>query len=196
SGGRIAFGELRHATLALAGWLGQDCDIGPGARVALCLPKSLEAIQAIFGILAEGAAYVPLQFDGPPARLAAILESVKPHLLITTPETAARLAAYMEARRLPATRHIEIGRGLAALLADATPAKTIPEIESGDLAVILFTSGSTGEPKGVMIAHGAIVNRVSPPFEWDEVVESDRLILNAGLPYVGAPDLFLPVPTG
>src|SRR5947199_6238155 len=130
SGGQIAFGELRHAMLGLAGWLGRDCGIGPGARVALCLPKSLEAIQAIFGILAAGAAYVPLQFDGPPARLAAILESVKAHLLITTPETAVRLAAYMGACRLPATRQIEIGRdgrGLAALLADATPAGTVPE---------------------------------------------------------------------
>src|SRR4029077_4449805 len=47
-------------------------------RFALCLPKSLEAVQAIYGVHAAGAAYVPLQFDGPPARLAAILDSLEP----------------------------------------------------------------------------------------------------------------------
>jgi L-proline---[L-prolyl-carrier protein] ligase len=196
--GSLSFEGLRQGMLSFSAWLTQTAGVRPADRIAICLPKSLEAAQAIFGILATGAAYVPLQFDGPPARLAAILDSVKPRLLLTTAEMSARLAGEMGAR-LPATQIVEAssgGRGLAALLAMASPATAIAKIEPGDLAVVVFTSGSTGEPKGVMIAHRSLVIRVTPPFEWDEVLQSDRLIINAGLHYVAALDIFFPAATG
>ena len=72
--GEIDFATLRAGMLGFAGWLAGHAGVERGSRVALCLPKSLEAVQVIYGIHAAGAAYAPLQFDGPPARLAAILE--------------------------------------------------------------------------------------------------------------------------
>jgi amino acid adenylation domain-containing protein len=194
--GSLSFEDLRQSMLGFSAWLAQAAGIRPGDHIALCLPKSLEAVQAIFGILATSAAYVPLQFDGPPARLAAILDSVKPRLLLTTGDMSARLTVEMGAR-LPATQILEAsggGRGLAAL--SASTANPIAKIDPGELAVVVFTSGSTGEPKGVMIAHRAVVIRVTPPFEWDEVLQTDRLIINAGLHYVAALDIFFPAATG
>ncbi len=67
--GALSFRSVRQAMLGFAGWLVREAGVKPGDRVALCLPKSLEAIQALYGVLAAGGAYVGLQFRGPPARL-------------------------------------------------------------------------------------------------------------------------------
>jgi long-subunit acyl-CoA synthetase (AMP-forming) len=67
---------------------------------------------------------------------------------------------------LPATQVIESapnGRGLAPLLATAKPAPAVAAIDASDLAIIVFTSGSTGEPKGAMLSHHGITVRVTPP---------------------------------
>ncbi len=194
--GQITFEKLREGMLGFAGWLRRQ-GIGEGARIAICLPKSLEVVQAIYGIHAAGAAYVPLQHDGPPARLAVILKSVEPHLLLTTPDMAQRLSTEMGA--LPRAHFIEIGPnggGLAPLLAEAMPVMRPAPASPDNLALIVFTSGSTGEPKGVMIGQRSLIRRVSPPFEHDEILASDRMIVNAGLHYVGALDLFFPPATG
>ncbi len=197
--GRLSFDALRQGVLAVAGWLVQRAGVTPGERVAICLPKNLEAIQIIFGILTTGATYVPLQFEGPPARLAAILDSVKPRLLLTTADMAARLTAETGEERLPPIRLVESARdgcGLAPLLAGTTPASAIATIGPADLAVIVFTSGSTGEPKGAMLPHRTILIRATPPFEFDEVLPTDRLIINAGLHYVSALNLVFPATVG
>src|SRR5450432_3827728 len=89
--GSLTFGELRESMLRLASWLIHEAGVRPGDRVAICLPKSLEAVQVIYGILATGATYVPLAIQDPAVRLVSILGSARPHLLLTTPEVAGRL---------------------------------------------------------------------------------------------------------
>ena len=109
-------------------------------RVAICLPKSLEAVVAIYGVLASGAALVPLQFRGPPARLAATLAATRPRLLLTTAETAPLLAG----ADLPPVQTIaatEGGRGLEPLLAGVPAMSAIPAVRPDDLAAVFFTSG-------------------------------------------------------
>ena len=59
--GQLTFAETREGALRICRLLGERFGVGPGARVAFCLPKGLEAMQVIWGILAAGAAYVPLQ---------------------------------------------------------------------------------------------------------------------------------------
>src|SRR5258708_36972428 len=92
SGGSMTFGQLRDRMLRLAGWLNEAAGVLSGDRVALCLPKSPEAGVLMYGILAAGAVYAPLQFLGPPRRLNAILKSVQPRLLIPTSNWARHCA--------------------------------------------------------------------------------------------------------
>src|SRR5215468_11678128 len=111
SGGSATFGAMREAMLRVAGWLTAEAGVRPGDRVAICLPKTLATVQAIYGILAAGAAYVPLPVQGPAARFDAMLASIEPALLLTTPETASRLGP-----RVPTIAIGEAPEAIAALV--------------------------------------------------------------------------------
>ena len=181
--------------LKMAGWLARERGVRPGDRVAICLPKSLEAVVTIYGVLASGAALVPLQFRGPQARLEAALAATRPRLLLTTAEMAPLLAG----SDLPPVQTIagkEGGQGLEPLLAGVPASATIPAVRPDDLAALFFTSGSTGDPKGVMLGHRTLSARITPLCDWDGFDSSDRLIIHTGLHYIACLDLFLPLTGG
>jgi len=192
--GRISYGEARETALAYAGWLAESEGIRPGDRVALCLPKTLEAVLVIYGILAVGAAYVPLQFLGPSVRLRTILTSLRPQLFITTGDMAARLHAAGPAD-LPAIRTIEVPDGeeaLAGLRRGVAPKRAIAEVSPQGVAAIFFTSGSTGEPKGVMWSHRSMAAAVAALPRWRGQRADDRLISVPGLHYSASCEIFYP----
>jgi amino acid adenylation domain-containing protein len=126
--------------------------VTPGARVAACLDRSIECVSVLLGVLKAGAVYVPLDPGYPPARLAFMLDDSKAAVVVST--TALR-------RRLPA-------RGVPVLTLDSDvqvlAAAADTELAHGtsaeSLAYIMYTSGSTGQPKGVCIPHRAIVRLV------------------------------------
>ena len=196
--GRISYGEARETALAYAGWLAKSEGIRPGDRVALCLPKTMEAVLAIYGILAAGAAYVPLQFRGPPARMRAILASLRPQLFITTGDMAARLQPAGPAD-LPAIRTIEVPDGeeaLALLRRGVAPKRAIAEVSPQDIAAIYFTSGSTGEPKGVVWSHCSMAAAIAGLPRWRGQRADDRLISVSGLHYAASCEIFYPIYSG
>ncbi len=197
--GDLSFGELRADMLRFAFWLRARGGVGPGDRVALCLPKSVAAVQAIYGILASGAAYVPLQFRGPPARLRAILDSIRPKLLLTTAETATRLAADGEGATVPPVQAIEggeDGRGFERLWAKLPAAQSLAPVRPDELAAIYFTSGSSGEPKGVMLSHRSLAATVDWVRQTRAQRAADWLINNSGLHYAASLELFFPIASG
>jgi clorobiocin biosynthesis protein CloN4 len=197
--GKLTYDELRTGMLRVAGWLSGEQGIGPGDRVAVCLPRGLAAVRAIYGVLASSAAYVSIQFAGPPARLNAILRSVQPRLLLTTGEMAGRLAADAGPAVPYPIRCVaaEAGpRALEPLLRSVKASSAMADSRADDLAVIFFTPGSTAEPKGVMWSHRNMVAAVDWLANCRRYKAEDRLIGHVGLHYSASMDIFYPLACG
>lgn len=162
-GGRLSYGDLAHRVNRLAGRL-RDLGAGADRVVACALERSPELVVAVLAIARAGAAFLPLDLEAPPARLAAILDDSRALALVIAAPEAQRLGALHE-------RVLVVDAGLAD---DGTaPGIPGPDPAPGDLAYVLFTSGSTGRPKGVMVEHGALARRLGWLSRTYGVVRSD-----------------------
>jgi amino acid adenylation domain-containing protein len=163
---QLTYAELNARANQLAHYLisrGVTCD----TCVAVCLERSVEMMVALLGVLKAGAAYVPLDPQSPPERLAVILDDVAPRLVITT--SAARDV-------LPADVHaFELDQEWTTLLSERDDNPAQPVLPD-QLAYVLYTSGSTGKPKGVMISHRSICNHQLWMQRAFPLTEQDRLL--------------------
>ncbi|BAX97372.1 putative peptide synthetase MbtF [Mycobacteroides stephanolepidis] len=148
--GRYTYAQLHAAACRLANELA-DHGVEPETTVALVLPRSVESIIAILGVLAAGAAYVPVDIGLPAARIESILSQSDPKLIITITEHGGVAGTQYRAVVLddPAT-----AERVLHLPAEAPAVARHPD----QSAYLIFTSGSTGEPKGVIGTHGSLMN--------------------------------------
>ena len=128
-------------------------------RIAIALPRTVEAVVAIFAVLETGAAYVPLDIDQPLERLAHVLSDASPAYVLTSPATDGRVAdADTTVQRI---RLDEIDLTAAAdLTAEESGRVPVgrPAPTPDSVAYVIYTSGSTGRPKGVVAPHRGLVN--------------------------------------
>jgi amino acid adenylation domain-containing protein len=164
---QLTYAELETLSDRLAAQLA-DRGVGRGDRVGLLIPKRPSAIVAMHAALKVGAAYVPLDAESPPQRLARIVASAEPSVLLAVPETGPRLEALAGELTLPPVGAVEAepvlgGDGQPLSAFDRrdwdTPAAQAPavRVDEQEAAHLLFTSGSTGDPKGVVITHRMVL---------------------------------------
>lgn len=148
---RLTYKELNERANQIAHYL-RKLGIGPERPVAVCLQRSPELIQALLGILKAGAAYVPLDTAYPQERIGFMLEDSSSDFVITQSGLKRNLA--------------DAGREIICLEEEwdaisKAERKNLPEFSRPEnLAYIMYTSGSTGVPKGVGVVHQNIARLV------------------------------------
>lgn len=144
---RLTYAELDRQAGRLAARL-RARGVSRGSRVAVYLERTPQLLIALIGVLKAGAAYVPIDPAYPPARVEFILEDSAAVAVVTTDRLAAALGAAIERVLIDRTAGEE-GSESGAAVSAAT---------AEDIAYVLYTSGSTGQPKGALITHRGIVN--------------------------------------
>ncbi|HET8797992.1 MAG TPA: amino acid adenylation domain-containing protein, partial [Thermoanaerobaculia bacterium] len=149
---RLSYGELHERSDRLCRYL-QEFGVGAEGRVGIHLDRSIEMLIAMLGIVKAGAAYVPLAPGQP--------EKYTSHLLQDAGIDCVLLRSEHLSRLLSAGRDVVLMNGAVddeSWLADYASGAITPAADPDALAYVLYTSGSTGMPKGVAVPHRAAVN--------------------------------------
>jgi amino acid adenylation domain-containing protein len=186
---QLSYAELDTASDRVAAYL-IERGVAIGDRVGLFVNKSLEALVSIFGIMKAGAAYVPIDPQVPASRARYIIETCGIRHLISSENHLHKLLSDNRENALPLESIILIGNktGLLNEIAEhpgiipigtvlGRPGSPPKPVHMADVnpAYILFTSGSTGDPKGVVISHLNALSFVNMASEYFEITQEDRL---------------------
>lgn len=183
---RLTYGQLEVLSNRLARCL-RESGCQSGDRVCLLSPKSPTAIAAMVGIYKADCAYVPLDPAGPARRLTRIVDSCEPRWIVAAGPVVSMLdELFLEDRFRASIRVGWLGSDRAqgehfrtefsARDLDAFPQAPVDAKRTGqDLAHILYTSGSTSDPKGVVITHANVIHFVEWAIWYFEMRPEDRL---------------------
>lgn len=151
---KMTYAALNERANRLAHYLRENYDIQPDDRVGICLDRNEHMLVAILAVLKAGGAYVPIEPTYPADRIRFMVEDTQVRVLLST-ETQQGSIGEVARVGIP----VEYIDSSATLLQLATYSDTdlVTKVASQHLFYIVYTSGTTGRPKGVMIEHGHVV---------------------------------------
>ena len=156
---QLTYGALNQKSNQLAHFLRAQ-GVGPEVLVGICVERSLEMMVGILGILKAGGAYLPIEPELPDGKLRQILQDAGVHWVLTSSTLAGKIPKSYHTLFLDQEINAEY------------PTEAIPNVlfNPQQLAYMLYTSGTTGIPKGVGVAHGNLVNQY---YAWKTSYELD-----------------------
>ena len=162
------YGQLLDAARAYAGWLA-DAGVIPGDRCAILADNDARWCAAYLGTLCLGAIVVPLDTNYSAAQVVTIVDDARPRVLLVNQRLAPTARAALE------------GRDVTVVLLDevpSAPSRPVPRhaTAADSTAVILYTSGTTADPKGVVLTHGNLLAERDAAFAVVNVGERDSVL--------------------
>ncbi len=164
---QLTYGMLNQAANRLAHRL-IEAGVRADALVGLCAQRSVEMVVGLLAILKAGAAYVPLDPELPPQRLAAMLSDMDSGWALATAALWSRLGL-----QIPRLRVLDLDLAQAVAFPSTDPQV---QVHPQQLAYLIYTSGSTGTPKGVGVPHAGLVNRLLWMQEAYALTPDDRVL--------------------
>ncbi|WP_064504808.1 non-ribosomal peptide synthetase [Frateuria defendens] len=183
----LSYRELHERSLQQARRLLAD-GVRPGDIVAVALPRDEQLVVVLLAIMRAGAAYLPIDPDGPAERVAAVLEDARPVAMIARPALRERFARGDMLWLAPGAHAGELLLGVPAEPDFAAPEAT---------AYVLFTSGSTGRPKGVAVSHHNLHNFLEGMRQELKPTAADRFLAVTTILFdIAGLELYLPLRVG
>lgn len=185
----VTYSELSQHVLAFASGL-DGAGLQRGERVAVYLDKRIETVVSVFGSSAAGGVFVPINPLLRPKQVGYILDDCSVRILVTSVERFGLLRD--ELARCTSVEHVVVLGGLPDPAPDlscsvvtweefqGTGAVAEPDVIDIDMAAILYTSGSTGQPKGVVLSHRNVITGGASVSQYLENDEDDCIL--AALP--------------
>jgi len=191
----ISYATLLAQTQTVAARLQTGFGVKPGDRVALWMKNCPEFVPAVFGTLTTAGVVVPVNNFLKPAEVSYILNDSGTNVIITDAELGAHFARLSDAR--PQLKLLKVEEfafpgspGSATLCSGATaedrnPARSetgerqspVADLTEQDLAALLYTSGTTGHPKGAMLTHGNFLHNVASCMAALDVRDDERVVV-------------------
>ncbi|MDC8016148.1 non-ribosomal peptide synthetase [Tahibacter soli] len=186
AGERVDYATLARRTDALARRLAAR-GIGRGDRVGLYFSRGAAYVVALIGVMKAGATYVPLDPALNDARLDDMVDAASVATVLTTRSLASRW---------PVARPVSLV-AIEDALAEATDGAMPPAPRAGDVAYIVYTSGTSGRPKGVLISHGALLAFVRGASTVFNLRSNDRVLQFASIGFdTSAEEIFPALASG
>lgn len=164
SKGSLTYRELHYWSQNVAAELIKN-GVALGDKVAVVMDRDIELLPSLLGVLAAGAAYVPVNPELPLDRKDYLIRNSEAKVVLTQEKYQTELDSLSQHKTLAIT-----GQDTTFEL------PVLPEINESDLAYIIYTSGSTGQPKGVAIDHRGAVNTIQDVNQRFAVQAGDRIL--------------------
>lgn len=176
-GEAVTYGQLNDLSARMARVL-SDLGVNKGDRVAVQVDKSIQAVALYLACLRAGAVYLPLNTAYTPAEVAYFVSDAEPAVLMCRPQAEDGLRDVLaDVKDLHILTMDDKGKGpLLDQAQNAAPKTEIAEVQSEDLAAILYTSGTTGRSKGAMLSHENLASNATALHEMWGWREGDVLI--------------------
>lgn len=158
NGSQLTYRQLNESSNRLAHYMIQRQNILPDSLVGICLERSLDMVIAILAVFKAGAAYVPIDPLYPQSRVDYVLDDAGLKFVITQEDLLSSMN--FSDRQVIAIDNTEISRQFKNYSSDNVTSELVNS-KPDNLAYVLYTSGSTGHPKGVMVEHSSVVNYLS-----------------------------------
>ena len=193
NGAQLTYGELDARANQLARYL-QSVGVKPDVRVALCVGRSMETVVALLAILKAGGAYAPLDPTDPPERLKSILRDCEPAAVLTDRQNYQVICSMVHASD---TAVIDLQMDAWRWANESAQNPDRSTVTPRHIVHVIYASGSTGVPKGVMIEHRSLYNSLHFVRDALQVNSRDRVlsITPIGLD-TAALEIFLPLIAG
>jgi acyl-CoA synthetase (AMP-forming)/AMP-acid ligase II len=184
TGRTLTFGELRESCERVSRFLA-DRGLAPGAHVSLVMPNGLATLRILLGAMAGGYCVNPVNLLSQPEQMRYVLEHSDCALVFASPEWAEKVRGLVKDIGRPIAV-VEVDPDAAELPGESGGAPTTIQVDPSSMALLMYTSGTTGKPKGVMLSQANLVANARIISQEHRLTPADRVTAILPLYHINA----------